>query len=151
MPVSRPRPALSLSNGSSVLAGEPAQPEKLDIVPRLAALGQIGQDFADDAGEFEAVAGTGRGKTDLGVGGVQVNDKMLIGRVGEHAAFERHGRAAAFGEVAGGKFAQGGVIVGARLAFHLFGRGGFLKMVVHAKLKTGHGVDRKTVVRASAM
>jgi hypothetical protein len=44
---------------SSVAAGKPIHTEQFDIVPRLAALGQVSQNFADDAGKFEAVARAG--------------------------------------------------------------------------------------------
>ena len=44
-----------------------------------------GGKFADDRGEFEAVAGTGAGDEDLGTGGVIVEDEVFVGSVGVHA------------------------------------------------------------------
>jgi len=47
--------------------------------------GEVGEELAGEAAEFEAVAGAGAGDDDIGVEGVVIDDEMFVGGVGVHA------------------------------------------------------------------
>jgi hypothetical protein len=57
--------------------------------------------FADDGGEFEAVAGAGADDEDLGKMRVPVKKKMFVGGVGVHASDSGTERAGGVGQEAG--------------------------------------------------
>ncbi len=51
----------------------------------VAVDGEVGEDFANDGSEFEAVTGEAGGDGDLWVARVQSDDEVLVGREGVHA------------------------------------------------------------------
>jgi len=55
-------------------------------VGRVAVDRQVRQHFAHQCGEFEAVAGAACPDNDLGIFGVLINDKLLVGGQGVEAA-----------------------------------------------------------------
>lgn len=60
---------------------KPVQPEERNIDAGLDAEGEVSENFADCAGEFKAVPGTGTGNDDTVRFGVEIENKMSIRRV----------------------------------------------------------------------
>src|SRR6266571_7380177 len=127
---------------------QPVEAEQLDVVAGRPALGQVGHDLADHAGELEPVPGAGRGERHLGMVGVQVDDEVLVRGVGEQARHQRHRRAVPGREVAGGELAEQLLVLEARLAVEQVGVAGLLEMVVLAELEPGHPEHREAVEAA---
>ena len=97
---------------------EPAQPEKVQIVGGLPILGQVGHYFADNATELEPVSGKSRGDADLGKIGMGIQDKMLVGGVGEQARLEGQRWPCRLREISPGKIPQNLLVVRMRLSIH---------------------------------
>src|SRR5215207_9641411 len=77
-----------------------------------------------------------------------VEDKMLVGRVGEQASSKRHGGPASLGKVALAKGTEESLIRGVRLPPRLVRRARFAKMMVAAELESRHLVDWQPVIPA---
>ena len=76
------------------------------VVTGQARGGEIGHDFADHAGELEAVPRTRRGEAHLRIFRVQVYDEMVVWGVGEHAGLKVHRGPATVREVPLGEATQ---------------------------------------------
>ena len=76
----------------SGLAAEAIMGEEVDVVASLPILGQVSQDFADYAAKLKAMTRTSRGVAHLRMIGMEVDQEVAVGRIGEHAGFERHQR-----------------------------------------------------------
>src|SRR5947207_10420886 len=74
-----------LPNGCSSLSAEPAQSEAVDVVSGSTRGGEVGQDFADHRGEFEAMAGAGRGDNDVFRPRQAINQEIVVGGHGVEA------------------------------------------------------------------
>src|SRR5215217_6076284 len=72
-----PEPAPALT-GSANFRGEAVEAEELDVVERLAGIGQIGHDLAHDAAELVAVAGEPRRDNHLRMSRVLVEHEVTI-------------------------------------------------------------------------
>ena len=103
------------------LAFEAIMGEEFDIVARLAILGQIRQYLADDTAKFEAMTRAGGSIADLGMVGVEINEKVPIRRIGEHAGFKRHQWAGRCGKVTGDTITQDHLIFKTDLAAEFSG------------------------------
>ena len=79
---------------------------------------------------------------------MSVEDEVLVGRVGEQAGAQRHGRAAPVREVAFGEGAQQPLVFRVRLAPDVLGRSALAPVVVAAELEAGHLPFGQAVVAA---
>src|SRR5262249_55228007 len=125
------------------MASETIEPEQLDVVARLAALGQIGHDLANHAGKLEAMARARRGKRHLRIARVQIDDEVVIRRICEYTGLQRHRRPSALGEVALGQIAQHLLVAQGRLALELLGVDELLQVVVAPELEARYPMYRK--------
>ena len=117
---------------------ETVQGQELNGVGRLAVGCQVGEDFADDRGEFEAVAGEAAGEGDVFVFGVAVDDEVEVGGVGVHADAEGKEGAVGFGYVLLEAGAEGCFIAGAGIAAEGVGiDGGVVGLVVIGEFEAG--------------
>ncbi len=92
--------------------------------------GEVGEDFADDGGELEAMAGEAGGEVDVFVVGVGVDDEVLIGGIGVEADFVGEERAVGVGEAAEEDVADDVGVAGAGEAFDCVGGGDLAGLVV---------------------
>lgn len=60
-------------------AGEPGEPEEPGVVAGVPFMHEVGQDFADDGAEFEAVSGAGRCDDQLWEIGQAVDQEVPVG------------------------------------------------------------------------
>ena len=80
---------------------EALQAEQLQIMPTAAGLCQVSHDLPHDTTELEAMTGKSGGDADLWQLWVQVEDEMLVWRIGKEASFQRHRWPRGFGKIAG--------------------------------------------------
>src|ERR1700759_1895683 len=64
--------------GDAGVSGESVEPEAGNVVRRRPGDGELGEDFADHAGEFEAMAGAGGGDQDLRRAGKTVDHEIAV-------------------------------------------------------------------------
>ena len=107
-----PRARTFTVEGADAGPAERSSPEQRDVVARAAVEREVGEDLADDAAELEAVAGEAGGDDDLRRVGEQVDDEVLVGRVGEQARFIASVGPSASGKVATDAVAQDRFVVG---------------------------------------
>src|SRR5918998_5297132 len=119
--------------------------EEANVVTRDPGLRQVGHDLAYHASELVTVPRARRGERDLLVVGVQVDDEVVVGRVGEHAGLEVHRRPAAIREVPLGELAQQLLVVIERFAVEGFGVDEFFQVVVLAELEARDAEDGEAV------
>src|SRR5262245_23551437 len=75
-----------------------SMPKKTQVKTRFSLHEQFGHDFANRAGELEAVAGTWAGDEHLRMRRMPVDEEMFVGRVGVHAYDRRAQRAVSVGQ-----------------------------------------------------
>src|SRR5579885_3507365 len=146
--MSRKAPCLGLSAPKFRIADQTTQGEQRDVVAGAAFEGQIGENFPDYAGELEAVARAGRGHHDLRIAGEQVEDEVLVRRIGEQAGVERECWPGALGEVALGETAQNALVFGFEPAVILIGIHLLPAVMIAPELEARDTEDRESVVAA---
>jgi hypothetical protein len=108
---------------------EPGEAEGGEIEGRGLIVEEVGGEFADDRGEFEAVAGTGARDEDRGMGGMVVEDEVFVGSIGVNANNGGFKRSAGGGQKTAEQVADGFGFGGANVAANGIGMGVFALMM----------------------
>jgi len=131
--------------GRESCRGEAGEAEEAQIEGRGLMVEEGGGEFADHGGEFEAVARTGTGDQDLGVGRVMVEDKVFVGGIGVHADNGGFQGAVRRGQKTAEQFAHVFYFVFRHVAADGMGLGVFSLMMdgdLHAVAEVGKAVEK---------